>query len=75
VIRFQLQEASRVNLQVFDINGRDVGQNSLSSYRNATLEAGVHEVNFDASGLSSGVYIYRLQANDFVSSGKMLLTK
>lgn len=38
-------------------------------------EAGYHEVRFDASGLSSGVYFYRLQAGDFVSTKKLLLLK
>ncbi len=75
VIRFQLPQASRVTLQVFDIKGRDVGKTMLASYRNRWMRAGIYEVNFDASGLSSGVYFYRLRAGDFVAAGKMLLTR
>jgi hypothetical protein len=37
--------------------------------------AGIYEIDFDAGSLSSGVYIYKLQAGDFVSVKKMLLTK
>ena len=39
------------------------------------MEAGSHEVRFDASGLSSGVYIYRLTAGCFVQTRKLLLLK
>jgi hypothetical protein len=42
---------------------------------NERRDAGVHEVKFDASGLSSGVYLYRLQARDFVQTRKLLLVK
>jgi hypothetical protein len=38
-------------------------------------EAGYHEIRFDASGLSSGVYFYRLQARDFVQTRKLLLLR
>ena len=39
------------------------------------MESGYHEVNFDASKLSSGVYLYQLQAGEYVSVKKMLLLK
>jgi len=37
--------------------------------------AGKYEVSFNASKLASGVYIYRIQAGDFISSKKMILLK
>jgi hypothetical protein len=39
------------------------------------MEAGYHEVVFDASGLASGVYLYRLRAGDFVQTKILLLLK
>jgi len=40
---------------------------------NERKDAGVHEVKFDASGLASGVYLYRLQAGEFVQTRKLVL--
>lgn len=42
---------------------------------NESKEAGYHEVRFDGSGLASGVYLYRLQAGDFIQIRKLLLVK
>jgi hypothetical protein len=69
-IKYGLPKSSVVRLNVFDILGREV-----SVLLNERRDAGVHEVKFDASGLSSGVYCYRLQAGDFVSSKRMLILK
>ena len=70
VIRFQLPEASRVKLSIYDLSGRLV-----ATLANGWREAGNHQVTFDGSGLPSGVYLYRLQAGAFAASGKMLLLK
>jgi len=42
---------------------------------NENRPAGFHEINFDASNLSSGMYIYRIQAGEFVETRKMTLVK
>ena len=42
---------------------------------NERKDAGVHEVKFDAAGLSSGVYFYRMQAGDYVATKKLLLLR
>jgi glucuronoarabinoxylan endo-1,4-beta-xylanase len=42
---------------------------------NERREAGVHEVKFDGSGLSSGVYFYRIEAGSFVQTRKLLLIR
>ena len=53
----------------------DVLGNEVATLVNATQEAGAHDVNFDASHLSSGLYIYTLNAGNFSSSKKMMLLK
>jgi hypothetical protein len=42
---------------------------------NATQKAGRYEVNFNASDLSSGVYVYRIEAGNFISAKKLMLLK
>jgi photosystem II stability/assembly factor-like uncharacterized protein len=69
-IKFGLPKSSDVRLSVFDMLGREV-----SALVNERRTAGVHEVRFDASGLSSGVYFYRLQAGSFVETKKLLLLR
>ncbi|WP_340106007.1 family 43 glycosylhydrolase [Rhodohalobacter sp. 8-1] len=61
-IRFQLPEATDVRLNVFDMLGRKV-----ATLVDSRMAAGEHRVSFDASNLSSGIYIYRLRV--FRSSG------
>jgi hypothetical protein len=70
VISYQLSVVGKVNLSVYDILGKKVAE-----LINGRQNAGVHEVTFDATGLASGVYIYRLQAGKYTTSGKMLLLK
>jgi hypothetical protein len=69
-IRYELPKSSVVRLSVYDIAGREV-----SVLVNERREAGVHEVTFDASQLSSGVYLYRIQAGDIVQSRKLALLR
>jgi hypothetical protein len=69
-ISYSLENAGNVTLAVFDVTGREVAK-LVDGYRNA----GVHEVTFDASGLASGVYIYRLTADGNTSIAKMVLMK
>ena len=70
VIRYELPEASAVKVQVFDVLGRVV-----ATVVNERKEAGIYEAVFNASGLSSGTYFYRLQAGTFVETKKMMLVK
>jgi len=59
-----------VSLKVYDVLGKEVA--TLVSGRQ---EAGSYVVPFNASGLSSGMYFYRLQAGSFVETRKMMLVK
>jgi len=70
LIKFQLPKDGFVNLKVYDVLGREV-----QSLVNEMKKSGRHEVSFDASQYSSGIYFYRLHVNDFVSTRKMLLLK
>lgn len=69
-IRFSLPEAGHVRLVVYDVAGREVAR--LVDDR---FEAGYHRRTFDASGLPSGVYIYRLTAGNFTKTRQMVLVK
>lgn len=69
-IKFGLPENTMTKLIVYDILGREV-----STLINKELEAGFHEVNFDGSKFSSGVYSYRLSTPKFISVKKLLLMK
>lgn len=69
-IKFGLPKKSIVKLTVYDILGREV-----STLVNQDLEAGYHEVKFNAGNLSSGVYFYQLRTGPFVETKKLLLIK
>jgi hypothetical protein len=70
VIKFTLPQSQGVKLVIFDILGREV-----KTLVNEVRNAGVYEVNFDASALSSGVYFYRLVTDNFTDTKRMLLVK
>ena len=69
-ISFQLSAISNVTLKVYDILG-----NEITTLVDKRLNAGKHKVEFDASKLASGVYIYNLTAGSYTDSKKMLLLK
>jgi len=71
-IRFELPagEIHRVLLKVFDALGREI--KTLVSEQ---LNSGVYEVDFNAVRLPSGVYFYKLTADDFTQTKKMVLIK
>jgi len=69
-INYSLAERSAVTLKVYDVLG-----NEVANLVNTNQEAGQHSINFDASSLSSGLYIYTLNTGNFTSSKKMMLLK
>jgi hypothetical protein len=69
-IKYDLPFASDVSVVIYDILGREVKE-----LVNTKQQAGRYEVQFDASNLASGVYIYKLMAEKFISSKKMILLK
>ncbi len=69
-IKFVIPENGLVTLKVFNILGQEV-----ATLLNKQLTAGSHELTFDASELSSGIYLYKLQTMNFVQVKKMMLLK
>lgn len=69
-IKFALPEKANVQLTIFNSLGEKVAE-----LFEGELDEGYHEVNFDASMFSSGIYLYQLQAGNFNSVKKMLLLK
>jgi photosystem II stability/assembly factor-like uncharacterized protein len=69
-IRYGLPNRTHVNLAVFNTLGQQV-----ASLVNEYQEAGIHNFKFEAEGLASGVYFYRIQAGDFVAAKKLLLIR
>ena len=70
VIKYELPHQSQVMIDIYDILGRRVA----ILYDGLQL-AGHHQVIWDASDFSSGVYFYKLQAGDFNETQKMILLK
>ena len=69
-IKYQIPSSGNVTIKVYDILGNEVAK-LVDGY----METGKYEVEFDASSLASGVYIYRLSVNDFVNVKKMVMLK
>ena len=69
-IRFELLARTPVRLTVYDLLGREV-----AVLVNETLESGGYETTWDASGMPSGTYFYRLTSGTFVQTKKMVLLK
>ncbi|RJP78236.1 MAG: T9SS C-terminal target domain-containing protein [Candidatus Zixiibacteriota bacterium] len=70
VARYEIRDASHVVLRVYDTAGREVA-GLVDGWR----DAGSHEVTFDASGLPSGIYLARLEAEGMVQTQKLVLLK
>lgn len=70
IIRYGLPNNNFVKLEVFDLLGR-----KLETLVNETKTKGVHNVAFDASRYSSGIYFYKIEAGDYSKVMKMVLIK
>jgi len=70
-IRFAIPENSNVTLKIYDINGREI----ITLINNEIVSPGIKEINFDVSGLSTGIYFYTIKAGDFRDTKKMVLLK
>ena len=70
LIQYSIAEPGNVTLEVYNMLGQKVAQ-----LVNGTQNAGSHTIQFDASALSSGVYIYQLKSGSYLETRKMMLIK
>ncbi|MBN2009749.1 T9SS type A sorting domain-containing protein [candidate division KSB1 bacterium] len=70
MIQFTLPKNAHVVLKLYDLVGREV-----TTLVDEDREAGVHQVTFEAGELPSGIYLYRIQADGYVSIRKLTLLK
>lgn len=70
VIRYDIPSASFVTLKIYDILGREVAQ-----LVNEEKQPGKHQVTFNASRFSSGIYFYRMKAGNFIKTNKLIFLK
>ena len=69
-IKFSLPKATQLKINLYNMLGELVETIADGAY-----EAGYYTVSFNASNLPSGVYIYRIESNDYVKTMKMMLLK
>jgi hypothetical protein len=70
VIRFTIPSSAHVVLKIYDLLGREI-----VTLVDRQEPAGTHSITFDGSGLSGGVYLYRIRAGDFIQSRKFLIVR
>ncbi|MCH8032926.1 MAG: T9SS type A sorting domain-containing protein, partial [Bacteroidetes bacterium] len=69
-IRYEIPQDGLVAIKIYDILGQEV-KTILNEFKKADR----YEIEFNAAGLASGVYIYRIKVNEFITSKKMILIK
>jgi|AP12_2_1047962.scaffolds.fasta_scaffold14528_2 Secretion system C-terminal sorting domain len=69
-IRYSIPESGDVEIVIYDALGKEI-QTLITGYH----DTGVYEVNFDATGLTSGIYFYQINAVSFVETRKLVLMK
>ncbi len=69
-IRFSLPKQTELKISLYNLLGEFV-----EAIAEGTYETGYHKVTFNANNLPSGMYIYRIESNDFVQTKKMMLLK
>lgn len=69
-ISYQIPEMNFVTIKIYDVLG-----NEIATLVNEEKPAGTYKITWNAEGLSSGIYFYRLQAGNFVATKKMILLK
>jgi len=70
MIRVSIPKNTHIKLTVYNILGE-----FITELANGEYDSGVYEFNFDAAGLSSGMYLYRIESSDFIETKKMMVMK
>ena len=70
ITEYKIPELSFVTLNVYDVLG-----NEIATLVNEEKQSGYYEVEFNSINLVSGIYVYKLQAGNFVETKKMVLIK
>ena len=70
IINYSIPELSIVTIKVYGVLGSEI-----ATLVNEEKPVGTYEVEFDAATLSSGIYYYKIQANNFIETKKMILLK
>jgi hypothetical protein len=69
-IEYSIPQNGFVTIKVFSVLGKEV-----ATLVNEQIMAGKHKINFDATGLNSGVYFYKVESGSFADTKKMILLK
>lgn len=69
-VKFSLPQVSQVKVTIYDALGKEV-----TTLVNNELAAGTHTIQWNASGMASGIYLYKVEAGNFVKVNKMMLLK
>ena len=69
-INYQMPELNFVTIKIYDVLGKEV-----ATLVNEEKPAGNYQIEFNGANLPSGIYFYRIQANDYVETRKMVLLK
>ncbi|NOR45947.1 MAG: T9SS type A sorting domain-containing protein, partial [Candidatus Delongbacteria bacterium] len=59
-----------VKVRILNINGQEI-----NLILNSKLSAGNHQIKFDAKGLTSSIYFYQIETDDFITQKKMILCR
>ena len=69
-IKYEISKSTYLSLKVYDISGREV-----TTLTKGNILAGAHEISWDASNYSSGIYFIKLSSNNFSQTKKIMLIK
>jgi hypothetical protein len=69
-IKFQLPKECKVQIKIYDLLGAEIQE-----LLNESKEPGIYEIEFNAENLPSGIYVYRISADNYLQTKKMILLK